>query len=141
MQFKITRNRALHEGGTKFYQQVRIDQPDMDRSLLIQHWGAYKGSYDLAGGQRKILKVDCYDAGREYREKWNAKSNRGYKVIDIKEDVAVGVDTLGTVLENMGASIEQIAGVKDYFDKGWSGRAAVSYAVSDIPETEGWGSW
>lgn len=150
--FRVTVHQALHEGGTKFYQQVKIEHQDSNKTLLIQHWGRWTGGlhgYDLVGGQRKILKTSISTGDFEYREKLEAKRKRGYKQADLKNYRPSDPEDLRYVLtKQLGASVAQAQGIINYFgiEVATAEEATVRVPITtvgsaDLPTTEGWGSW
>lgn len=75
--FIIDKQWLLHEGGTKFYQVLRIIDSSTARAATVTHWGKHIGAYGQIQiqlrGQTKVEEGDKYVAAIKLRR------NRGYK--------------------------------------------------------------
>jgi predicted DNA-binding WGR domain protein len=150
--FRAKVHRSIHEGGTKFYQQVQVDCVPLGKSFLVQHWGKWTGGthgFDLASGRkgtRLIKKTETFRANTEFADKEEAKRKRGYHFADRKTHNCANVEELERLLTGtLGATALQTADITDYF--GMRKNDAMAYVpvttvgAGDVPETEGWGEW
>lgn len=65
-----------HTGGTKFYETVRLTDPDADRSILIKRWGPINNKH--GGGQCKIERGGADAMHQAQRRIINEKLRGGY---------------------------------------------------------------
>lgn len=77
MPIVVDKQYLLHEGGTKFYQVMRVRDTGTGKAATVTHWGSLKGEPGLTPikdhGQRKVSADDSY------REAIRAKKGRGYE--------------------------------------------------------------
>jgi hypothetical protein len=149
--FIIVRHQALHVGGTKFYQQVKIEDKKGGKAFLIQHWGPWKNNWDLADFQTKVLKsTNVFSADLEYRDKIRNKQGRGYETKDVSNFHPDTLEQLREVMRlTVGASEEQVGAIVSHFGGWGSDSPSIPLEVvtagvgvgGDVPTTEGWGSW
>lgn len=162
--FTVLRHQALHTGGTKFYQQVKIEDTKTGKAFLVQHWGKWLNNWDLKTGQSKVLKLaDAVDADFQYREKWHEKQ-RGkpgkghYEQHDLSTFRPDSISGLKEILiAELGAGITQVDSVVAHFGGFISDASFPKFnpdacefpspvmagigTKGDVPTTEGWGSW
>jgi hypothetical protein len=155
--FTVLRHQALHSSGSKFYQQVKIEDVTKSKAFLVQHWGKWLNNWDLKAGQTKVMKLnDPILADYEYRDKWHEKQrgkpNKGhYEQHNLLTFRPNNIEQLKEVLiAELGVNSEQLQSIIDHFE-GTSRHgakvevvetvAAESGVSRDVPTTEGWGSW
>jgi hypothetical protein len=113
--FVIDKQFMLHEGGTKFYQVLRIltkDPGDLPhgaggRSVTLTHWGPLKGAPGLRrivdGGSCKV------EAGDSYASAQSKKKSRGYQVTDVRWGESTRIPSLAMLrtelTDELGASL------------------------------------
>lgn len=81
MSYEVHGECAKHEGGTKYYQVIRITDQDTKAGIVVTHWGRWHEGAPSEPRLHGQCKVECLASGvsTRYRAAQNNKSKRGYK--------------------------------------------------------------
>ena len=101
MSVRIKRWFAVHDGGTKFYQVIKLTSDESDKGFVVTHWGPYSagGIHEpSAGGQNKVAECKSSQAEWEADRAISAKRRRGYKFQPFSEEEFYSLSDLRTRL-------------------------------------------
>lgn len=150
-----------HEGGTKFYEVITFNNPDVGLHFVVQRWGSM--AHVRGGGAIKVHSTPSARAALSYAEKTvKSKQNRGYSQVSSTHQlhgVKRNFDSLASFhaalathytpaqLGEINHAIKhKIGGVK--VDRIWLDEAGEPIAaqpatvpVPEIQRGDNWGSW